>query len=396
MFSYLFSRLWKNPMSRIGFLLAVTVILFALIFSIRNPLYKFLSRTFSSADWSDISTHGSRPYAFEENESKARDLTESAWREIYELAHAKLYKSHDSKEPIKTIIQTKPYSNFLTKEAESELFTFFNALADNCGSRITSISIGDKQTALGDLAQAQTARTRLGHDLRSTLKQLLKIQVLRAEAALQKKPDFLPAIELSQEIFRAACSIREIPSLLARALDYREYALQKIIFSSDNGRLYEKNAELFFVKSGEAYAKDKEYRELIRRYFENTRFRTAYEPAHLKNMRDSYQAMQNPQTLQSLIAALQAEARNSNPATAKKCHAELFSLDFPGVTDRSEYLYALAETAVLGEEYIRAENIIANSLKSGKIKDESLQKDFERLKFNLNLMRHESENISRF
>lgn len=396
MFKYLFSRLWSNPLSRIGFIAAVTLITFALVFAERQPLYKFLSRAFSSPDWSDVVTHRARPFAFEENAAKARDLTESAWREIYDLAHAKLFKSTEKKEPLWSGVAIRPYSAFVTKEAETQIFVFLNALASNCGGRMVSTALSDRQSALGDLAHAKTAAAHLAHDLKNTLKELLKIQAVRIEAALQKKPDYLPAIELSQEIFRAACSIREVPPLLSRALDYREYFNQKHLYASDDGRLYEKNPELFAVKSGEAYEKDKEYRDLIRRYFEATRYRTAHDPAHLKNMRNAYALAQNPQTLAAFINALQAEARNSTPAIARKCHAELFALDFPGITEKPEYLYALAESAMLGEEYARAENIAANALKSGKLKDENQVRDFERLRFHVGLIRHESENISRF
>lgn len=396
MFKYLFSRLWTNPLSRIGFIVAVVLITFALIFSARQPLYKFLSRTFSSPDWSDVATHRARPFAFEESESKARDLTETAWREVYDLAHTKLFKSEDKKEPLWAGVAIRPYSVFITKDAETRIFTFFNALAGNCGERMVSTALSDRQTALGDLARERTATAHLAHDLKNTLKQLLRIQAVRVEAALQKKPDYLPAIELSQEIFRAGCSIREVPPLLARALDYREYSIQKSLYASDDGRLYEKNPELFSVKSNEAYEKDKEYRDLIRRYFEATRYRTAHDPAHLRNMQNAYAMARNPQTLAAVIMALQAEARNSTPGVAKKCHAELFALDFPGITEKPEYLYALAETAMLGEEYGRAENIVTNALKSGKIKDDGQTRDFERLRFHLNLVRHESENLSRF
>lgn len=212
----------------------------------------------------------------------------------------------------------------------------------------------------------------------------------------KKKPDFLPAIELSEEVFRATCSVREIAPLIARALDYREYSLQKQIYDADGGRLYEKNPELFHAKSTEAYSKDPAYRELFIRYFETTKYRTPYEEAHLRNVRNAYATLQNPKTLEALIAALLAEARNSTPMIAKKCHFELFALDFPGVTERQDYLYALAETAVRGEEYARATNIVANALKSPYIKSETTQKDFERLRFHLGLMRYESENLSRF
>lgn len=396
MFKYLFARLWHNPLSRIGFIAAVLLISFALIFSERQRLQKFFARKFSSADWSDVTTHPARPFGFEENEAKARDLTETAWREVHDLAHAKLYRSEDKKEPLWATVAIRPFSAFLTRNAELQIYTFFNALATTCGDRMVSTALSDRHTALGDLAREKSAAAHLAHDLKTTLKQLMKIQALRVEAALQKKPDYLPAIELAQEIFRAGCSLREVTPLVARALDYREYYLQKTIYASDNGRLYEQNPEAFAARSREAFAGDKEYRELIRRYFEATRYRTAHDPAHLRNMRNAYAMAQNAQTLAALITALQAEARNSAPAIAKKCHAELYALDFTGITEKPEYIYALAETAMLGEDLGRAENIAANALKSGKIKDETQIRDFERLRFHLNLVRHESENISRF
>ena len=395
MFGYLFARLWKNRLSRFIFLGAIIFIVFGIIYNARQGLYTFFSRKFSAADWSDIVTHGSRPYAFDENEGKAQNLTETAWKEIHALAVKKL-NIKDAKETIARTVTRRPYSTFLYRRAEEEIFTFFNALKANCGDRKIDISITERIDTVGDLNGENSAAGKMHHQLRQHMRDLLKIHAQYVEAALQKKPDFVPAIELSDEIFRATCSVREIPVLIARALDYREYAIEKQIYASDAGRLYEKNPELFHLKATETFAKDPAYRELFIRYFETTKYRTPYDPAHLKNMRNAYATLQNPKTLEALIAALLAEARNSTVFVAKKSHFELFALDYPGVSDRPDYLYALAETAVRGEEFVRAANIVANALKSPYIKDETTQKDLERLRFHLSLTTHESENLSRF
>ncbi len=395
MFGYLFARLWKNRLSRLLFIGAILFITFGLIYNARQGLYLSLSRTFSSPDWSDVAMHSARPFAFEENESKAQSLTETAWKEIHALAVKKL-GIKDAKETIARTVTRRPYSTFLYKSAEENIFTFFNALQGNCGHLMTDLSITERVNTVADLARENSASGKMRKAENQHIKDLLKIHATYVEAALQKKPDFVPAIELSEEVFRASCSVREIAPLIARALDYREYALQKQIFNADSGRLYEKNPELFHVKSTEAFAKDPAYRELFIRYFETTKYRTPYDPAQLKNVRNAYNTLQNPKTLETLIAALLAEAQNSTPLIAKKCHFELFALDYPGITERQDYLYALAETAVRGEEFGRAANIVANALKSPYIKSETTQKDFERLRFHLNLISYESENLSRF
>lgn len=395
MFGYLFARLWQNRLSRLIFLGAIVLITFGLIYNGRHFFYKYLSRTFSSADWSDVMTHGSRPFAFEENEGKAQSLTEAAWKEVHNLAVKKL-AIKDARETIARTITRRPYSAFLYKRAEEDIFTFLNALQSNCGHLITDTSITERVNTVADVKGESSAAGKMHAPVSQNMRDLLKIHATYVEAALQKKPDFLPAIELSEEIFRATCALREIAPLVARALDYREYALQKQIFAADGGRVYEKNPELFHVKSTEAYARDPAYRELFIRYFETTKYRTAYDPAQLKNVRNAYATLQNPKTLEALIAALLAEAQHSTPLIAKKCHFELFALDYPGITERADYLYALAETAVRGEEFARAANIVANALKSPYIKNETTQKDLERLRFHLNLMTHESENLSRF
>ena len=395
MLKYLFARIWKNPLSRYGTLAAIFLITFGVIFTARNQLYRYFSRTFSSPDWSDVVRHGARPFGFEENEGKARDLTEKAWKEIYTLADRKIGDS-DRLPPLTGSVTRRPYSLFLSKHAEQDIFTLFNGLHANCGALITSTQISDRTSSMGEVAEAHSAAGRLQRQMTATERSLLKIHALEVEAALQKKPDYIPAIELSEEIFRATCGLRELAMLWSRALDYREYYLQKQLYDADSGKLYDRNPELFHQKANEAYARDPVYRELLQRHFEATRFRTLHDPAQLKNLRNAYATFQNPKTLAALVAALLAEARNSNAAVAKKSHFELFALDYPGVSERPDYLYALAETAVRGEEPVRAANIIANALKSGKVTDASLQRDFERLRFHLDLVRHDSENLSRF
>ena len=395
MLKYLFARIWKNPLSRYGSIAAVLLIAFGVIFMARNQLYRYFSRTFSSPDWSDVVRHGARPFGFEENEGKARDLTERAWKEIYALADRKIGDS-DKLPPITGSVTRRPYSLFLSKHAEQDIFTLFNGLYANCGTLVTSTQITDRTSAMGEVAAAQTAAGRLHRQMTATERSLLKIHALEVEAALQKKPDYIPAIELSEEIFRATCGLRELAMLWSRALDYREYYLQKQLYDADSGKLYDRNPELFHQKANEAYARDSVYRELLQRHFEATRFRTPHDPAQLKNLRNAYATFQNPKTLAALVAALLAEARNSNAAIAKKCHFELFALDYPGVSDRPDYLYALAETAVRGDEPALAVNIIANALKPGKVTEQTLQRDFERLRFHLDLTRHDSENISGF
>lgn len=395
MLKYLIARLWQNPLSRYGTIAALLLISFALIFSQRGNLYKYFSRKFSSPDWSDVVRHSSRPFAYEENEGKARDLTADGWRAVHKLAE-KTGGSDDHKETLTGTVNRRPYAQFLSRSAEQQIFTLFNGLADGCGSLKSSVMISDRNDAFGELAHNKSAMGKMHSHMVATERELLRIHSEKVEAALQKKPDFIPAIELSEEIFRAACSLRDSAALWARALDYREYYLQKQLYDADSGRLYEKNPELFHTKSNEAFARDVIYRDLLQQYFNATRFRTPHDPAQLKNLRNAYAALGSAKALNALIAALLAEARNSPPPIAKKSHFELYALDYAGITENTDYLYALAETAVRGEEYMRAANIIANALRSGKIKDTNLQRDFERLRFHLELTLHAAENLSRF
>lgn len=375
MLEYLFSRVWNNFFARIGLISAVVVIAFATIFAARNSLYLKFSRIFSCPDWSDVSQHSSRPFAFAESEDKARALVEQAKHEFYDLARDLIHTSAGEGEAI---------------------LLLFNGLFANCGDRVVSIELSSQTKALGDLAFASTVAAQLKRHLRDTEKKVLQIHAKRVEAALQKKPDYLPAIDLAQEIFRATCSLRETPPLLSRALDYREYFLQKQLYDSDNGKLFEKSPEIFHAKSRESITGDKFYRELTLRYFEATRFRTPHDPAQLQNLRNSYAIAANPRTLTALIQGLLAEARENTPAIAKKSHYELYALDFPGIADRSDYLYALAESAMRAGELGRAETIAKNALRSGKVKDPTEIQSLERLKFHTDLLRNESENISRF
>jgi hypothetical protein len=100
--------------------------------------------------------------------------------------------------------------------------------------------------------------------------------------------------------------------------------------------------------------------------------------------------------MKALVQGLLAEARHGNTDTARKCHYELFALDYPGITDDMDYIFALAETAVRGGENTRAQNILSNALKSKQLKDASQRREFERLAFILTLRLYESENLSRF
>jgi hypothetical protein len=396
MLKYLFARIWNNPFARFGSIAAVLLICFALIFSARFKLLKGFTRFFSSADWSDTVKHGSRPFAFNENEDKARSLTETAWRSLHKLASEMAGDKENFGETFSATVSRKPYSAFLRRESETVIFGFFNGLYANCGSYRTSVEVTDRTTALGELATSRSVAAHIAQDRTAALHKTMVIYAQSVETAMQKKPDFLPAIELAEEIYRATCGLRETAALWSRALDYREYAIQKHLYDNDNGRLYDKNPELFETRFSENLQKDPQYRELLIRHFEATRFRTAYDPAQLKNLRNAHAALKNSKTLTTLIAALLAEARHTNPAIARKCHYELFSLDDPGITNREDYLYALAETAVRGGEFVRAQNVISNALKSTNVRDPAVRRDLERLRFHLELSRNESEDLSRF
>jgi len=375
MLRYLFANLWRNPLARIGFIAAFLIITFGLIFSSRWRIYLSLSRFFSSADWSDVSQHGRKPFAFTENEDKARALTEKARAEIHDLALETLRGT-----------QTEPENSL----------RLLNGLHRHCGSHLVSLRRSDNTKPMGFLVESESDAAKLGLNLALTRKSLLKINAIHLEAAMQKKPDYLPAIELAQDIFRATCDLREVAPLLARALDYREYFMQKSLYDSDNGKLYEKNPELFHIRAQESFASDKVYRELIVRYFEATRFRVAHNLAQLQNLRNSYNLAQNPRTLGALIQGLAAEARHSTPQIALKCHHELYALDFPGITDRADYLVALAESALYAGDQKRTEAIAKNALKSGKVKDAYDIRNLQRMQFHAELILRESENISRF
>lgn len=396
MLRYLFARLWKNPLARYGSLAAVLLISFALIFSAREGLYRYFSRLFSSPDWSDVYRHSSRPFAFEENESRAQSLTASAWKDVYLLAAHQLPIEEPEKTVITAPLTTKPFAKFLNRNAEQAIFSLFNALATDCGTLLTSVELSDNTTALGEVAEASTPAGRQRRALRETIRQLLKIYTAGPESALQKKPDYLPAIELSNEIFRAGCSMRESATLYARALDYREYALQKQLYDADGGKLYNRNPEEFAARAAEAVQRDAHYRNLVDRYFQATKFRTPYDPAQLSNLREAYARLRSRESVDALVQALLAEARHNPAGTARKSHYDLYALDYPGLSDNPAYVYALAETAVLGHEFARASNIIGNALGSRKFTDEWQKREFERLRFWLGLQQHESETISRF
>jgi len=372
------------------------LISFAVIFSARFNLLKGLSRIFSSPDWSDTMRHRSKPFAFVENEDKARALTERAWRALHTLSTETITKENPAGDALSAAVTRRPYATFLRRDSETMIFTFLNGLKSGCGDYRTSVEITDRTTALGELAASRTTAARIAQQQTLGLKNTLSIFVDYVEPALQKKPDYVPAIELAEELYRATCGLRETAALWARALDYREYALQKQLFDGDSGRLYEKDPELFETRFRERRQQDSNYRELLVRHFDATRFRTPYDPAQLKNIRNAYFALKSPATLTALIAALLSEARHSTNAIARKCHYELFALDDAGITEREDYLYALAETAVRGEEYMRAQNVIMNALKSKAVRDPAIQRDLERLRFHLELLRNESENLSRF
>lgn len=396
MLRYLFGRLWKNPLSRYGMLAGILVISFALIFSARNQLATFFSRLFTSPDWSDVARHSSRPFAFEENEKKAQSLIADAWIELYELAQEKNRGPQHKEGALAGAVARRPYSAFLRRPAEEEIFTLLNALAKDCGSLLVTTGVSDSASAMGEVAEANTAAGRAKQGMRDTMRDLLKIYAGRIEAALQKKPDYIPAIELAEEVFRGTCSMRDIATLYARATDYREYYLQKQLYDQDNGKLYNRNPEEFNARALEAYARDPYYRDLLARHFQATRFRTPYHPAQLKNLRDAHARLRTKATTTALVRGLLAEARHSTPDIARKCHYELFALDYPGITDDMDYLFALAETALRGGENTRAQNILSNALKSKNLKDAAQRREFERLAFGLELRLHESENISRF
>lgn len=396
MLRYLFGRLWNNPLARYGVLAATLIISFALIFSARFRLATFFSRLLSSPDWSDVARYSSRPFAFEEDEKKAQSLTASAWVEIYELAREKNGAGQRKEAPLSGGVTRRPYSAFVARHAEEEIFTLLNALAKDCGTLLVATGVADSASALGEVAEANTAAGRAKQGMRDTMRDLLKIYTGRVAAALEKKPDYLPAIELAEELFRGTCSMRDIANLYARAMDYREYYLQKQLYDQDQGKLYNRNPEEFHARAQEAYSRDTHYRDLLARYFQATRFRTPYHPAQLKNLRAAHARLRTRATTTALIRGLLAEARHGNPDIARKCHYELFALDYPGITDDADYLYALAETALRGGEFTRAQNILSNALKSKHLKDAAQRREFERLAFGLELRLYESENISRF
>lgn len=396
MLRYLLGRLWKNPIARYGMLAAAVLISFSLIFSARFRLYTFFYRLFNSPDWSDVVRHATRPYAFEENEARAQKLTIEAWTELYKLALEKNGSKKYEEPAIVGTITQKPFAQFLRRHAEEEIFILFNALAKDCGAVRVSLAVSDTASVLGEVAEANAASGRVRPHLKETIEAVLKIYTTKTEAALQKKPDYLPALELAEEQFRAACSMREIAPLYARALDYREYRLQKQLYEADSGKLYTRNPEDFHARAHEAYARDAQYRELLARHFQATRFRLPQHPAQLKNLRDSYALLRNRATAKALIQGLLAEARHSDIKTARQCHYELFALDYPGLVEDAEYLFALAETALRGGEYIRARNIIANARKVKSLTESLVWRDFERLAFVVELHVHESENLSRF
>jgi len=397
MFKYLLSSIWKNLLARIAIIVAVTALLVAAIFSNRNQLSLAWNRMFSSPDWDDIARHGGKNYFFEEDPNKAMALLTTAWHELYQIAaHEFPNEAIVASKIITGVIEKKPYEKFIEKRALATIYQFLNAAAQNCGQYETQTAITETTSSMGEVYESHSPQGKIAGKHIYLLKGLLKIESRYIYKALQKKPDFIPAIELSEEIARASCSARSDTMVISRALDYREYVAEKTLFQQDRGKLLETNPELFEEQKKDILKHDAQFRNLLRMLFDETRLRPQGSPSDTRAARRQFAEFPSEKSIQDLVRALYREALHSNPESIRKIHYDLFYLEFPGLAGSSEYQLALIETAYRSGMIQRARNIAANGLKNIQLQDTLTIQKIKRLRLHIDLLEKESEAISRF
>lgn len=373
MLKQIFYDIWKNPVSRYGFVFLVSIMVLALILKAHMSIYTFVYNITAGDTFDDPHSYYGKSYNFEEEPDRANKLYRNTIEDIVEYS-ADLYKLE---EPEKIFIeQWRPedhWQSTLTPEARKLVNWLLSDLKLFCLPFEESISISSRIRQEERLKKRKLIKREKEGDIlvyavkdenyQKIANMLLEQESLSLRLALQKKPDHIPARRMQFDIYKASCRHDLITHRLRKTLSYLEYKTEKEIYNQLLETEYKDANELSRL-SFEKLKINRLYLALLNEYFHEAYYTTKDLHFRARQAWNIYMLDQDPDHLMKYVEARLELARVSGRIASAKIYENLLSVSHRTIEFNPEYIYALAEVAYRAgkkkESYEHLSRIIGN------------------------------------
>jgi len=390
-----FTDIWKSKVSRVILLLLLLLSTFAAIYLIRIDIYTSLSTIGRGMVFDDPSTYDEGPFGFTEDAEQAESLYRESLEQLLEYTEDPY--NFTIVEPLfdDAISEKENWSINLSPENAKIIKIYLNDIRVFCQNFRTQKTINAEIDYTKQLNQrhkiiseenGQVSEFAISKgSFLEHANQLLSVDEKTLEMALQKKPDYLPALDLRNKIRGSVCKELTIPLNIMRTLGYLEYKFNKIEYFKGK-HLHTPDPEIISENTFQSLKSNRTYKSLIKKHFSHSYYNSGNESWKAKKSWSLYILSQDKDYLNKHIASTLKISRVSNIQENKSYYNQLLSIKHRGIEFEFLYNYALAEVA------FRAGSIERSKMHLNKIsKNRSFNRHpdivwAKRLKFALEVM----------
>gem|GEM_PF-6067614 len=346
--------LWRNPITRYGFLLFAALLLFSAVYRARFFFLDTVEALGGFKEFDRPETYGYKPYGFREQPDKATRFLHQALRDISGLALSTYQIKPTDKKFRFRIEHNRTWQELTDESRRTAMYQLFSDLSSQCPSVTGTDSAREFFEAQAQIQALADIRDKQGNPVagkkpvlrnQARLRQkLMDIDETKIFPVLRYKPDSITALTLRELVRRAACLPDRSALWWERAVHYREYKEEQTIYMS-----YEKGKEplpeMIYKTALFRLYRDKEYLFLLR---ESQKRKQAWS-GNIDELRDenfrTFTITGDKYYLLEYVRLSGLKAGELSREEAKIIYDTLYHLNIRDLEKEYTYLMALAETA---------------------------------------------------
>ena len=339
--------IWNNKISKYLLITALAMIMIGLILSNKIPIYNFYSRLFSGKIYFDPNTYGNREYGYQENPAKARKLFGKGLKALVKLASHAYHIDYENPILPGELKHDRPWNSQVSENALKLVSLLFHDMELFCIPFDTqdhqrfysSEKLNQRNYVQRDSEMESLVFAIKDDEFNTYANTLLEIDQSFFYMGLQKKPDSIPLLKIRENLLRAVCKPQNIGLQMTRAIQYKEYKIEKEVY-----RKYKGNDQEFIAN--ETYnllKKDKDYETLLKEQFQNTYFVTRSISERMKQSYNYYILKHDDYYLENYLTSILEYSAISGLKENEIIYNKALSLYHDQNTGNKSLLYTLAE-----------------------------------------------------
>lgn len=393
MLEQILKDIWRSKGTRFTVIFILALMLFALIFKARFSILTTYQKIKLGQVFNNPITYAGEPYGFTEDDARAQKYFRKGIKKLSNLA-VDIYRLD---KPDQLLLEEPgefaKWESALDKEAIIPIYNLLHDMELFCSpfrSPATLHNRIQRERKMEDRKELPRKKSKdiikYGVTEKNYLELANKLLNINADyftTALQKKPDYLPALGVQKRLFLAACKPLKAVHSMQTTIHYIEYKTEKEIYQQREDDPPQ-NAQLLAAAVEISLKNNSIYKNLLQDHFRGSYYITQNIDWKIKQTYDLFLLNPKKDYLLRYVEATLESARLAGHQENRALHNRLKAVMTQSIEDDPLYLYALAETAYRAGYYGDSARYL-NRLKRSAAETHRLKKDIDRLSFILNL-----------